>query len=157
MVPIHPYRIERAKGGGARLVVRVKNTDKYFVVRIRMEQARLLASELHGLADDLSSHHHTTASLAQALDADIVAIILKDSGNGSVHGVMRIQDKYDIIETEVDVAAGVSLAIHMGIPLYMDSSFMAKVKPSANESEDSVPAAFREAIESLETWLPDEA
>ena len=156
MVPISPYRIERGAAGGARLVVRVKNSDKYFVVRIRMEQARLLAAEMHGLADDLSSHHHTTASLAQALNADIVGIILKDSGNGAVHGVMRIQEKYDIIETEVDVAAGVSLAIHLGIPLYMDSSFMSKVNPSACAADDTVPSAFREAIESLETWLPDE-
>ncbi len=156
MVPIHPHRIEKGSSGGARLVVRVKNTDKYFVVRIKMEQARLLAADMHGLADDLSSHHHTTASLAQALNADIVGIILKDTGNGAVHGVMRIQEKYDVVDAEVDVAAGVSLAIHLGLPLYMDSSFMSKVKRSANATDDSVPSAFREVIESLETWLPEE-
>ena len=53
MTPVFPYLVRRSEDGRAgELLLRLKEGKSVFVVHLSMEQARILAVEMRGLATD---------------------------------------------------------------------------------------------------------
>ena len=51
MTPVFPYQVRRAEDGwGAELLLRLKKGKSAYVVHLSLEQARMLAVEMRGLA-----------------------------------------------------------------------------------------------------------
>ncbi len=162
MVPVFPYQVRKAEDGWrGELLLRLKDGKSAYVVHISLEQARLLAVELRGLATDHCPHHHLALKVAQAMGGDISHIVLKAlDENGGVTGVVRLITPHGMRDAQVDTAAALGLAIHMGLPVFMDGEFAVSggnrrsaENPDAALPGPPIPPAFRDLIEQLD--LPD--
>jgi bifunctional DNase/RNase len=131
---------------------------------LSLEQARLLAVEMRGLATDHCPQHHLAMRVAEALGARISHIIVKQlNPTGDVSGVLRLETPRGVCDVNADAAAALAMAIHMGLPIFMDGDFTpADGKLRAIQSLTQAPAvtqipeAFREAIEGLDLSWPGE-
>ena len=183
MTPVFPYLIRRSEDGWrGELLLRLRNGKSAYVVHLSLEQARILAVEMRGLASDHCPLHHLAVRVAEGLHAKISHVVIKRSGEGDeVVGILRLVTAAGLHNIQVDVAAGLATAIHMGIPIFMDGEFspaepkrdghthdvcgprtdpaldmdMPNERESENEPGDKtpIPQAFQEFIEGL--TMPD--
>ena len=172
MTPVFPYMIRRSQDGWrGELLLRLRNGKAAYVVHLSLEQARMLAVEMRVLATDHCPLHHMAVRLAEALNARISHVIIKRVGpTDEVTGMVRMVTTTELRTTQVDVAAALSLAIHMGLPIFMDGEFPPaepEWEGNQHDSQESdtkapgqmthyqevpapIPRAFQELIEGLE-------
>ena len=175
MTPVFPYLIRRsADGWRGELLLRLRNGKSAYVVHITLEQARMLAVEMRGLASDHCPLHHMSVRLAESLNAKISHIVIKRVGpRDEVAGMIRMVTPTGLHSANADAAAALALAIHMGLPVFMDGEF-APAEPEGDgqrhdalgvnappgelpaelielprESPTPIPPAFQELIEGL--------
>ena len=125
MTPVFPYLIRRSEDGWrGELLLRLRNGKSAYVVHLSLEQARILAVEMRGLATDHCPLHHLAVKVAEALNAKISHIVISRVGEGDdVAGVLRMVTATGMHSVQVDAAAGLAMAVHMGIPIFMDGDF----------------------------------
>jgi bifunctional DNase/RNase len=158
MVPVFPYHIRRSEDGqGGELLLRLRSEKSAFIVHLSLEQARTLAVEMRGLATDHCIHHHLTCSVLQSLGAGISSVIVKGLDRGSVTGALRLETETGSVDVDSDVAAALGMAIHLGLPIFMEGNYSrSQDQPAAiPEPVDSaprvqIPEAFLEVIKGLD-------
>ncbi len=177
MTPVFPYLIRRSKDGWrGELLLRLRNGKSAYVVHLSLEQARMLAVEMRGLASDHCPLHHLAVRMAETLNAKISHIVIKRVGaSDEVGGVMRLVTDGGLRTAWVDAAAALAIAIHMGLPVFMDGEFspaepewdghqhdaLESGAPDAGQPEPRpevstpIPQVFQELIEGLK--MPDGA
>ena len=133
MTPVFPYLIRRSEDGWrGELLLKLRNGKSAYIVHLSLEQARILAVEMRGLATDHCPLHHLAVRLVEGLNAKISHIVIKRIGEGDdVIGVLRLVTATGLRSIQVDAAAGLATAIHMGIPIFMDGEF----SPAESSSE----------------------
>ena len=159
MTPVFPYLVRRSEDGRAgELLLRLKEGKSVFVVHLSMEQARILAVEMRGLATDHCPQHHLALLLARSLGANISHVVIQRVGpDDEVLGVLRLVTANGLRSVNVDAAAGLAMAIHIGLPIFMDGDLNPIDGPFQKGSEivepttaAKIPQAFRDVIEGLE-------
>lgn len=159
MIPVFPYDIRRSKDGcDGELLLRLGGGSEAFIIHLSLEQARLLAVEMRGLATDHCPQHHLALAIAQALGAKITGVILRECrGKRAVLGVMQLEGTDGFVDLDVDLAAALAMAFHLGLPIHMDGEDMLAegrllaIQGSADSPASAqIPQAFREVIEGLD-------
>ncbi len=159
MTPVFPYLVRRSEDGWhGELLLRLKEGKSVYVVHLSMEQARVLAVEMRGLATDHCPQHHLALLLARSLGANISHVVIQRVGaDDEVLGVLRLVTADGLRSVNVDAAAGLAMAIHIGLPIFMDGEFDPIDGPYQKGSEIAepptvakIPQAFRDVIERLE-------
>lgn len=158
MVPVMPYHIRRSSDGHkGELLLKLEGCNSAFIIHLSLDQARALAVEMRGLATDHCAQHHLTCAVLQALRSGISKVVLKELNRGLVMGTLRLETASGFLDVEADVAAALSLAIHLGLPIFMDGSYhrppdelVALEGPAEAPSGVHIPEAFLEVIEGLE-------
>ena len=106
------------------MLLRLRNGKSAYVIHLSLEQARILAVEMRGLASDHCPLHHLAVRVAEGLHAKISHVVIKRFGEGDdVVGTLRLVTASGLHSIQVDAAAGLATAIHMGIPIFMDGEF----------------------------------
>ena len=162
MVPVVPYHIRRtADGHNGELLLKLEDRSSAFIIHLSLEQSRTLAIEMRGLATDHCAQHHLTCAVLQALKAGISRVILRELNRGLVMGTLRLEVETGFLDVETDVAAALSLAIHLGLPIFMESSdflsrneLVATQEPADAPSGVHIPDVFLKAMEGL-AWPDD--
>ena len=179
MTPVFPYLIRRSEDGcRGELLLRLRNGRSAYVVHLSLEQARILAVEMRGLATDHCPLHHLAVRVAEGLQAKISHIVIRRLGEGDdVIGVLRLMTASGLHSIQVDAAAGLATAMHMGIPIFMDGEFspaetaseghlhdVHKHEPNLEPPDEKaglepgvktpIPRVFQDLIENL--GIPDE-
>lgn len=114
------------------MLLRLRNGKSAYVVHLSLEQARILAVEMRGLATDHCPLHHLAVRVAEGLHAKISHVVIRRIGEGDdVIGEIRLVTASGMHSIQVDAAAGLAMAIHMGIPIFMDGEF----SPAESDSE----------------------
>lgn len=139
MTPVFPYLIRRSEDGcRGELLLRLRNGKSAYVVHLSLEQARILAVEMRGLATDHCPLHHLAVRVAEGLNSKISHIVIRRIGEGDdVVGVLRLIMATGMHSIQVDAAAGLAMAIHMGIPIFMDGEFSPTESDSAGHIHDA--------------------
>ena len=134
MTPVFPYMIRRSEGGWrVELLLRLRNAKSAYVVHISLDQARILAVKMRGLATDNCPLHHMAIRIAEGLNSQVSHVVVRRMGPGDeVTSVLRIVTGTGLQTVTVDAAAGLTLAIHMGIPIFKDGEFSAAEPDSAS-------------------------
>ena len=161
MTPVFPHLVRRtASGWGGELLLRLKEGRSFYVVQLPLEQARMLAVEMRGLATDNCQLHHLALRIAQALGAEVTHVVIKNSERpDEVQGLSRLVTAAGLKEVDVDAAAALALAVHLGLPIFMDGDFISASEhpPAPNVSRTAelpqIPKPFRELLEDLH--MPD--
>ena len=148
MTPVYPYQIRRSEDGGrGELLLQLKDRKSAYVVQLSLEQARVLAVEMRGLATDHCPLHHLTLQVARALDASISHVVLHRRGDGDeVGGILRLVGGDGMLDVPADPAAALALAIHLGLPIFMDGQFSEHPGPRHAAPVGREPAADRTPI-----------
>ena len=161
MTPVFPYLIRRSNDGWrGELLLRLRNGKSAYVVHLSLEQARMLAVEMRGLASDHCPLHHMTVRIAESLNAKISHVVIKRTGAGDeVTGMMRLVTGTGMHTTCVDAAAALSLAIHMGLPIFMDGEFSRDESQRESHKRDGLDAEststrYGELPRKLSTAIP---
>ena len=139
------------------MLLSLRDRKTAMVLQLTLDQSRMLAVEMRGLATDHCSLHHMVLAVAKSLGAEMSGIIIKGVGHGQVTGVIRLECDDRMLDVGVDVAAALAIAMHLGLPVFMDSLAMSQedllepvpANPDAH-SVSPIPEAFREVIENLE-------
>jgi bifunctional DNase/RNase len=158
MIPVIPYHIRRsADGHKAELLLKLEGRTSAFIIELSLDQARSLAVEMRGLATDHCAHHHLTSSVLQALSIGVSSVVLKELEQGLVMGALRLDAAAGPLDVEADVAAALGMAIHLGLPIYMEYSqttakdgLTAIQGPIDSPAGPRIPDAFLDVIKSLE-------
>ena len=159
MTPVFPYLVRRSEDGWrGELLLRLKRGKSAYIVNLSLEQARMLAVEMRGLATSSCPQHHLALQLARAMDADISHIVLKlVDPTGGIMGVMRLVTDNGTRDVNTDPAAALAMAIHMGLPIFMDGDFSptdGKLRAVQGLTEapavSSIPQVFRDVIDELD-------
>ena len=158
MVPVYPYHIRRSNAGdGGEMLLSLKDRKSAMVLQLSMDQARMLAVEMRGLATDHCSLHHLVLAVTKSLGAEVSGVLIKGVDYGQVTGAIRMEYEDRVLDVNVDVAAALAVALHLGLPIFMDSLYMLRedrLEPIAAPNEVAnnvpIPEAFREIIETLE-------
>ena len=107
-------------------MLRLRNGKSACVIHLSLEQARILAVEIRGLASDHCPLHHLAVRVAEGLKAKISHIVIQREGQGGdVTGILRLVSASGMHGIHVDAAAGLAMAIHMDLPIFMDGEFSA--------------------------------
>ena len=164
MTPVFPYLVRRTEDGWrGELLLRLKRGKSAYIVNLSLEQARMLAVEMRGLATQNCPQHHLALQLARAMGADISHIVLKlVDPTGGVMGVIRLVTDSGTRDVNTDPAAALAMAIHMGLPIFMDGDFSpddGKLRAVQGLTDapvvSSIPQAFRDVIDELDFPPPD--
>ena len=163
MTPVVPYQIRKSEDGGrGELLLRLKNERVGYMIQLPLDQARVLAVEMRGLGTDHCAHHHLAVIVAEALGGKLSHVILRVLDNtGDVTCVLRFATAKGLAHATVDVATALSLAIHLGLPIFLDGEFnrsngkLRAVESNPAEANDpgdigAIPSAFREFINRLD-------
>ncbi len=163
MTPVVPYHIRKSKDGvRGELLLRLKNERVGYMVHLPLEQARVLAVEMRGLGTDHCAHHHLAVLVAEALGGKVSHIILNVLDDaGDVTCVLRLDTAQGLVDAKVDVAAALSLAIHLGLPIFLEGKFVRSngklravesgpPETGHNGGDGEIPRAFRELIDGLD-------
>ena len=165
MTQVFPYLVRRTESGfGGELLLRLKDGHSAYVVQLPLEQARILAVEMRGLASDHCQLHHLALRLARSLGAEPNQVVIKNSDQpDEVVGALGLATSDGQKEVEVDAAASLAMAVHLGLPIYIDGSFMSTegrdpaqtVRPDTTQvvEQPQLPKAFRQLLEDLH--MPD--
>ncbi len=117
--------------------MRLRNGRSAYIVHLSLEQARILAVEMRGLATDHCPLHHMAVQVAEGLHAKISHIVIRRIGEGDdVVGVLRLLTADGMRSIQVDAAAGLATAIHTGIPIFMDGEFSSADAASEGHKHD---------------------
>ena len=164
MVPVFPYHIRRSDSGdGGEMLLSLEDRKTAMVLQLTMDQARMLAVEIRGLATDHCSLHHMVMAVCRSLGAELTKVVIKGVGYGQVTGSVLLECADRRLDVGVDVAAALAIAMHLGLPIYMDR--MAMLREDLLEAVSAapdvhntvpIPEAFREVIEHLELTAPAE-
>ena len=97
MTPVFPYLIRRSQDGWrGELLLRLRSGKAAYVIHLSLEQARMLAVEMRGLASDHCPLHHMTVRVAESLNAKISHVVIKRMGaSDEVTGMMRLVRHWD--------------------------------------------------------------
>ncbi len=159
MTPVFPYLIRRSEDGWrGELLLRLKDGRSVYMVYLPLEQARVLAAEMRGLATDHCAHHHLTLRMTEALGARLSHVIIRSTGHADeVLGTLCLVTDKGLQDVTVDAAAALAMAIHVGLPIFMDGEFSQVDSPlRASHSHDApppvtpIPKAFQDVVEGLE-------
>lgn len=131
----------------AELTLQRPGVDNKVTIVMPLAQAKDLAVEMLGLGHDHCGHHHLAKALAETLDAKIVGVILKAEASGNLCGVLRLETKTGTCEAPVNIAAALTTAIHLGIPVFWDSDRKHGEVETTGESD--IPYAFRAVLDDL--------
>ena len=155
MTPVFPYLIRRSEDGWrGELLLRLRNGKSAYVVHLSLEQARILAVEMRGLASDHCPLHHLAVRVAEGLNAKISHVVVRRIGEGDdVIGVLRLITASGMHSVQVDAAAGLAMAIHMGIPIFMDGEFASAEASSGAHNHD---AHDHDAVARADLGVPGE-
>ena len=168
MVPVYPYHIRRSNTGeGGEMLLSLKDRKTAMVLQLSMEQARILAVEMRGLATDHCSLHHLVGAVTKSLGAEVSGVVSRGVDYGQVTGAVRMEYEDRVLDDNVDVAAALAIALHLGLPIFMDSLAMLRedrleyieernTAPDEASVDAPIPEAFREVIEALELPAPSE-
>ena len=162
MVPVYPYNIRRSTSGDdGEMLLSLKDRKTAMVLQLTLDQSRMLAVEMRGLATDHCSLHHMVLAVTRSLGAEISGVMIKGVGGGQVTGTIRLECGDRMLDVGVDVAAALAVAMHLGLPIFMDNLAILRESllepvPTAPEIHgvSPIPEAFREVIESLELPSP---
>ena len=162
MVPVYPYHIRRSNSGdGGEILLSLRDRKTAMVLQLTLDQSRMLAMEMRGLATDHCVLHHLVLAVTKSLGAEISGVMIKGVGHGQVTGVIRLECEDRMLDVGVDVAAALAVAMHLGLPIFMDSIAMLREDllepvPAAPDiyTASPIPEAFREVIENLELPSP---
>jgi bifunctional DNase/RNase len=158
MIQVFPYQIRRsADGCSGELLLRLGQGKTALIVHLALEQARRMAIEMRGLATDHYPNYHLVFSIAQALGAKVTMVILTGLSRSQVIGSLRLETETDSIDIDADVAAALGMAIHLGLPIFMegDQVLSQERQATAPWSADppagsQIPDAFLDVIENLD-------
>lgn len=157
MVPVYPYHIRRSNAGdGGELLLSLQDRKSAMVLQLSMEQARMLAVELRGLATDHCALHHLVLAVTRSLGAEVSGVLIKGIGDAQVIGFVRLEGGGRVLEVGVDVAAALAIALHLGLPIFMDNLAdlpAESLEPAAapeSRPAAAIPEAFREVIAALD-------
>jgi bifunctional DNase/RNase len=158
MIQVFPYQIRRsADGCSGELLLRLSQGKRALIVHLSLEQARRMAIEMRGLATDHYPNYHLVFSIAQALGAKVTMVILTGLSRSQVIGSLRLETETDSIDIDADVAAALGMAIHLGLPIFMegDQVLSQERQATAPWSADppagsQIPDAFLDVIENLD-------
>ena len=161
MTQVFPYLVSRTESGfGGELLLRLKDGRSAYVIQLPLDQARMLAVEMRGLATDHCQLHHLAFRLAQCLGAEVSHVIIKNSDcPAEVLGQLCLATSEGLTDVEVDAAAALAMAVHLGLPIFMDGAFSSSTEtPPAPQISRAVeipqiPKAFRELLDNLH--MPD--
>ena len=172
MVPVYPYHVRKSNTGeGGEMLLSIKDRKTAMVLQLSMNQARVLAVEMRGLATDHCSLHHLVGAVTKSLGAEVSGVVIRGVECGQVTGAIRMECRDRVLDVDVDVAAALAIALHLGLPIFMDSVAMLREDrleyieeriPERIEAPDeipddvSIPEAFREVIEALDLPAPSE-
>ena len=68
MVPVYPYHVRKSNTGeGGEMLLSIKDRKTAMVLQLSMNQARVLAVEMRGLATDHCSLHHLVGAGSPSL------------------------------------------------------------------------------------------
>ena len=162
MVPVYPYNIRRSTSGdGGEMLLSLKDRKTAMVLQLTLDQSRMLAVEMRGLATDHCSLHHMVLAVTRSLGAEISGVMIKGVGGGQVTGTIQLECGDRMLDVGVDVAAALAVVMHLGLPIFMDNLTMLRDNllepvPTAPEIQgvSPIPEAFREVIENLELPSP---
>ncbi len=119
--------------------MRLRDSDSACVVQISLEQARMLAVEMRGLATDHCPLHHLAMRVVDGLHARIDHIVIQQTEDDEdVTTLVALTTDTGRLAIPVDTAAGLSLAIHVGLPIFMEGEFPAVDPEWRARSESSV-------------------
>ena len=163
MIPVFPYLVRRTESGyGGELLLRLKDGRSAYVVQLPLEQARMLAVEMRGLATDHCQLHHLALRLAQSLGAEFIHVLIKNSDlPEEVLCELRLMTSSGFKDVEVDAAAALAMAVHLGLPIFMDGNFVSSDNPAQTPNPaqapnrdyatetSQVPKAFRQLLEDM--------
>ena len=164
MTLVFPYLIRRSESGsGGELLLRLKEGRSAYVVQLPIDQARMLAVEMRGLATDHCQQHHLAMRIAQTLGAEISHVVIKASGQADeACGMLRLVTEGEMKDVDVDAASALAMAFHIGLPIFMEGEFaladgLPRAAPSVNEASDmlGIPRVFRDVIEDLKMPGPE--
>ena len=158
MVPVYPYLIRRSNSGdGGEMLLSLRDRKTAMVLQLTMDQSRMLAVEMRGLATDHCSLHHLVMAISKSLGADLNMVMIKGVGYGQVTGSIRLDCEDRQLDVNVDVAAALAIAMHLGLPIYMDRPALLRedhletvAATTDTHSPVSIPEAFREVIDNLD-------
>jgi len=113
---------------------------------------------MRGLTTNHCQHHHLTRLVAEAIDAKVRHVIIKLlEPTGGVMVVMRLETGAGLCDVNVDVAAGLSLTIHLGLLIFMDgdhahtdSKYRASQGLTGAPTNVQIPEAFHQVMEGLD-------
>ena len=162
MFPVYAYHIRRSKeGNGGEMLLSLEDRKSAMVLQLTMDQSRMLAVEMRGLATDHCSLHHLVLAVAKSLGAELTMVMIKGMGYGQVAGSFRLECEDRRLDVNVDVAAALAIALHLGLPIYMDRLALLRedyLEPvtatAAPHNSMPIPEVFREVIENLELPAP---
>ena len=102
---------------------------------------------MRGLGTDHCAHHHLAILVAEALGGKVSHIILNvlDS-SGDVTCVIRLATAQGLVDATVDVAAALALAIHLGLPIFLEGNSCA---PTGNCGPSRARLPKRDRLEAI--------
>ena len=158
MTPVYPYHIRRSEAGDCgELLLSLHDRRSAMVLQLNLEQSRILAVEMRGLATDHCTLHHMALAMTKAVGADLTRVIIKGVDLGEVTGAIRLEHGERELDVNVDVAAALAMALHLGLPIYMEGMHLVKEDrlqplPSSETppEETEIPQVFQQVIEALE-------
>lgn len=143
------------------MLLSLQDRKSAMVLQLTMEQARMLAVEMRGLATDHCSLHHLVLAVTKALGADVSGVLIKGVDAGQVAGSIRLESGNRIFDVSVDVAAALAVALHLGLPIFMEGMNLLREDrlesiPAIDKKPGPapIPEAFREVIEALDLPAP---
>jgi hypothetical protein len=159
MIQVFPYHIRRSENGhSGELLLRLGQGKTALIIHLSLEQARRMAVEMPGLASDHYPNYHLELSIAQVLEAGITMVILKMLSRDQVVGSLRLEaGTGPTVDVDADVAVALGMAIHLGLPIFMESDQVPSQERQATAScsadhpaGSQIPDAFLEVIENLD-------
>jgi bifunctional DNase/RNase len=158
MIQVFPYHIRRSEDGySGELLLRLGQGKTAVIIHLSLEQARRMAVEMRGLATDHYPNYHLGLSIARALEARINMVILKMLSRDQVIGSLQLKTGTGSVDVDADVATALGMAIHLGVPIFMEGDQVlsqdkqAAVPWSADPPAGSqIPDAFLDVIENLD-------
>jgi len=159
MIPVVPYQVRRAEDGWrGQLLLRLRHGNQAYIVELPMEQARQLAVEMRGLASDHCPLHHLSLHLTQSLGARVSHVIIQMNDQASeVKGIVCLETSSGTLDVNVDATAALSMAIHIGLPIFMDGDFASTEGEERDiprqvdaPASTPIPEAFWEVIDGID-------
>jgi hypothetical protein len=158
MIRVVPCRLRKSPDGDrAELTLRAPNADQAVLLYLPLEQARVLAVELHGLGTDQCGHHHLVLAMAHAFEAQVTGVALKAIDAGSIMALLRLDGWHGTREIVADVPAARAMAAHVSLPIYLAATTMLRANTPASEEASTdasrpsrIPSAFQPVIDGLD-------